>query len=323
MTITVDAGYRTEIASGSGINAPFGFDFGTCGAGGGFAGPGTCTVTERFTPTSVGSFSGNTTVFECPVAGGSCLPITFSVQGTGISLAAASPTSIDFGNVPINTTVSRDVTITVDAGYRTEIASGTGINAPFSFAFGTCGAGGGFAGPGTCTVTESYRPTALTSSSGTTNVFECPIAGGSCIPIPFTVQGTGISQAAANPTSIDFGNVPINTTVSRDVTITVDAGYRTEIASGTGINAPFSFAFGTCGGGGGFAGPGTCTVTESYRPTALTSSSGTTNVFECPIAGGSCIPIPFTVQGTGISQAAAEPDQHRLRQRPDQHHRQP
>ena len=50
MTITVDAGYRTEIASGSGINAPFGFSFDTCGAGGGFTGPGTCTVKQRFTP---------------------------------------------------------------------------------------------------------------------------------------------------------------------------------------------------------------------------------------------------------------------------------
>ena len=52
MTITVDAGYRTELASGSGINAPFGFSFDTCGAGGGFTGPGTCNVKQRFTPTS-------------------------------------------------------------------------------------------------------------------------------------------------------------------------------------------------------------------------------------------------------------------------------
>ncbi len=110
--------------------------------------------------------------------------------------------------MPINTTVSRDVTITADAGYRVSLASGTGINVPFSFAFGTCGSGGGFTGPGTCTVTESYTPTAITSSSGTTNVFECPIVGGSCIPINFTVQGAGVSAAAANPASIDFGSVP-------------------------------------------------------------------------------------------------------------------
>ncbi len=307
ITITVDSGYRTEIASGSGLNMPFSFDFDTCGAGGGFSGPGTCTVKESYHPTALTASSGTTNVFECPIAGGSCLTIPYTVSGTGISLAAASPPTVAFGNVPINTTVSQSITITVDSGYRTEIASGSGLNMPFSFDFDTCGAGGGFSGPGTCTVKESYHPTALTASSGTTNVFECPIAGGSCLTIPYTVSGTGISLAAASPPTVAFGNVPINTTVSQSITITVDSGYRTEIASGSGLNMPFSFDFDTCGAGGGFSGPGTCTVKESYHPTALTASSGTTNVFECPIAGGSCLTIPYTVSGTGISLAAASP----------------
>ena len=132
---------------------------------------------------------------------------------------ALAPPAVTFGSVPINTTVTQNVTITVDAGYRTQIASGSGINAPFSFNFDSCGAGGGFAGPGTCTVKQSFLPTALTTSNGTTNVFECPILGGSCIAIPYTVQGTGISLASANPASVPFGNVPINTTVTQDVTI--------------------------------------------------------------------------------------------------------
>ena len=75
------------------------------------------------------------------------------------------------------------------------------------------------------------------------------------------------------------------------MTITVDAGYRTQLASGSGINAPFSFDFDSCGAGGGFTGPGTCTVKQRFTPTSATASSGTTNVFECPIAGGTCIPI--------------------------------
>src|SRR5215218_3852094 len=166
--------------------------------------------------------------------------------------AGASPSSIAFGSVPINTTVTRDVTITADAGYRVELASGSGINAPFSFDFDTCGAGGGFPGPGTCNVKESFWPTAATASSGTTNVFECPVAGGTCIAIPYSVSGTGVSVASATPSSVSFGSVPINTTVTRDVSITADAGYRIELASGSGINAPFSFDFDTCGAGGGF-----------------------------------------------------------------------
>ncbi len=307
VTITVDAGYRTEVASGSGLNAPFTFDFDTCGTGGGFAGPGTCNVNERFTPSALTASSGTTNVFECPILGGTCIGIPYTSSGTGVSVASASPTSLAFGNVAINTTSTLPVTITVDAGYRTEVASGSGLNAPFAFDFDTCGTGGGFAGPGTCNVKEKFTPSALTASSGTTNVFECPILGGTCIGIPYTSSGTGVSVASASPTSLAFGNVAINTTSTLPVTITVDAGYRTEVASGSGLNAPFAFDFDTCGTGGGFAGPGTCNVKEKFTPSALTASSGTTNVFECPILGGTCIGIPYTSSGTGVSVASASP----------------
>ena len=80
--------------------------------------------------------------------------------------------------------------------------------------------------------------------------------GGTCIGIPVSLQGSGVSIRSANPTSINFGAVPINTTVSHDVAITVDAGYRAEVASGSGINVPFGFSFNTCGAGGGFRGRG-------------------------------------------------------------------
>ena len=406
MTITVDAGYRTEIASGTGINAPFSFAFGTCGTGGGFAGPGTCTVTESYTPTALTSSSGTTNVFECPIAGGSCIPIPFTVQGTGVSAAAANPASIDFGNVPDQhdgepgrdphrrrrlpalarlrhrdqrpvrlrvrhllrlqrarhlqrdrvlhadrdlelerrhldlrvpdrgrqlhpdpprgagqrvqhrrgqpgehrlrqrahqTTASRNIGVTVDAGYKLSLASGTGTSAPFSFSFATCT---NFPGPGTCSVTETYAPTAISSSSGALTIFECPVAGGSCLPIDVAVQGAGVSIAAASPASIDFGNVPVNTTASRNIGVTVDAGYRLSLASGSGVSAPFSFAFGACAN---FPGPGSCTVSESYRPTAFSSSSGTLTLSECPVAGGPCLPIDVAVRGAGVSAATATP----------------
>src|SRR3954463_14224327 len=223
----------------------------------------------------------------------------FALPGRAAA-SGASPSSIAFGNVPLNTTVTRDVTITADAGFQVQLASGSGINPPFVFDFDTCGAGGGFNGPGTCNVKQRFTPTALTASSGTTNVFECPIAGGSCIPIPYSVSGTGVSVASASPSTVAFGNVPIDTTASRDVSITADAGYQIQLASGSGINLPFAFDFDTCGAGGGFSGPGTCNVKERFTPTALTTSTGTTNVFECPVAGGSCIAIPYSVSGTGV-----------------------
>jgi hypothetical protein len=217
--------------------------------------------------------------------------------------ASANPSSVAFGYVPLNTTVTRDVKITVDAGYRTQVASGSGLAAPFSFAFDTCGAGDGFTGPGTCNVKQSYKPTALTASSGTINVFQCPVAGGSCATISYTITGTGLSAASANPTPVAFGKVQIDKTVTRDVTITVDAGYRTQSVSGSGLSAPFSFAFDTCGAAGGFTGPGTCNVKQSYKPTELTGSSASTNVFQCPTGGGGCIAIPYAVTGAGVRDA--------------------
>src|SRR5438874_2325016 len=104
----------------------------------------------------------------------------------------------------------------------------------------------------------------------------------------------GIASAgSASPSTVAFGDVPINTTVTDDVSITVDAGYQVELASGSGINTPFEFGFDTCSGG--FAGPGTCNVKETFSPTAVGPATATTNVFECPTGGGSCIAIPFAI----------------------------
>ena len=202
--------------------------------------------------------------------------------------------------MPLNTTVTRDVTITVDAGYRTELASGTGINAPFGFSFDTCGAGGGFTGPGTCNVKQRFTPTSTRAPAAAPTSSNARSRGGTCIPITYAVSGRGISNAGASPNPVDFGDVPLNTTVTRDVTITVDAGYRTELASGTGINAPFGFSFDTCGAGGGFTGPGTCNVKQRFTPTSAGTFNGSTNVFQCPVGGGSCIPITYTSTGVGV-----------------------
>src|SRR5205814_1081300 len=144
-------------------------------------------------------------------------------------------------------------------------------------------------------------PTAVGPATATTNVFECPTGGGSCIAIPFDLSGSGVSVAETRRASGRVGDVPLDTTVTRDESMTVDTGYEVELASGSGINVPFSFNFDTCSGS--FAGPGTCNVKESFSPTAVGPATATTNVFECPTGGGSCIAIPFDLSGSGVSVA--------------------
>src|SRR5438270_11776688 len=69
--------------------------------------------------------------------------------------------------------------------------------------------------------------------------------------------------ASADPASIDFGVVPVNTTVSRDVSLTVDAGYEVA-AGGEGVNKPFVVVVDACSA---FLGARVCSVKEQFTPT--------------------------------------------------------
>src|SRR5207248_1386093 len=68
ITVTVDAGYKASAASTS---RPRSFVHGTCA---GLVGPGTCTVSGTFTPTTTGAVTdGNVDIAECPAVGGNCI----------------------------------------------------------------------------------------------------------------------------------------------------------------------------------------------------------------------------------------------------------
>ena len=321
-TITVDAGYSISTTAPTGVTSPFSVSLGTC-AGAAGTGPGTCTIQASFAPTAAGSPTSPLTLDECPTAGGgSCVAIPVQLQGTATGSVggirpnlvpavtpsgSANPSTLAFGAVGVNTTKTLSSTITVDAGYTVESAGGTsGLNPPFGFQFGTCGVPGGFPGgfpgPGSCTINETFTPTSTTPASGEIDVFECPTAAaGACISIPIQLSGSGQVEAAANPATLAFGAVGVNTTKTLSSTITVDAGYTVESAGGTsGLNPPFGFQFGTCGVPGGFPGPGSCTINETFTPTSTTPASGEIDVFECPTAAaGACISIPIQLSGSG------------------------
>lgn len=222
--------------------------------------------------------------------------MTFGIAANAGDAAGVSPTSIDFGNLAVGTTATRDVTYTIDDGYSFVSVSNVGIgDVPFAVDVGTCTTGA----TGSCLAHESFNPTAPGGVAAVLRMQECPTAGGVCITTDNTVQGTGITVAAASPSSVDFGNVALGTTATRDVTLTVDAGYSIGAATGEGISVPFSFDPGTCATAAG-TGPGSCVVHESFSPTAPGTATGTLNVPECPTAGGACVGIPVSLQGIGF-----------------------
>ena len=276
---------------------------------------------RRYTPRHPVRRAARRPCSNVPSSAARASPITVAVSGTGVSTAAATPSSIDFGNVPINTTVTQPVTITVDAGYRDEIASGSGINAPFGFGFNTCGTGGGFTGPGTCTINQTLHADGDRHVQRDDERVRVPRRRRLVPPRSPTRSPEAASATQRKPVERRLRRRADQHDGHAGVTITVDAGYRTKIASGSGINAPFGFGFGTCGAGGGFTGPGTCTIKQKLTPTATGSSSGTTNVFECPVAGGTCVAFRTPPRARATASAPRRPARavDRLRRRADQH----
>jgi uncharacterized repeat protein (TIGR01451 family) len=133
------------------------------------------------------------------------------ISGTGVSVLAASPTSVDFGDVPLNTTASQKITFTIDKGYFVgeEIGSGS---TDFAFDFDTCGF---FVGPGTCTVKQSFTPTVTGPVSASFFMIECPGSFGNCNAITpgkieggfVSLSGTGVSPLAITTASLPSATV--------------------------------------------------------------------------------------------------------------------
>jgi hypothetical protein len=291
--ITIDAGYQLSGASGTGINPPFALALNGCNL---FKGPGHCTLTEKFTPAAPGAATGVTHIAECPTGGGGvCKSIDLDVDGTGVVNFAVTPPTVHFGSVAINITKTLTSKVTVDAGYTLSSASGTGINPPWSVPVTACKQ---FKRPGHCLLPEKFRPTAAGLATGVTWISECPTGGGGvCKSIDLDVDGTGIVNFAITPATVHFGSVTINTTKTLTSKVTVDAGYTLSSASGTGINPPWSVPVTACKQ---FKGPGHCTWTEKFTPTAPGLATGVTWIAECPTGGGGvCKTIDLDIDGTG------------------------
>src|SRR5262249_59216098 len=105
------------------------------------------------------------------------------------------------------------------------------------------------------------------------------------------IPGTANANPAS-PSSIDFGDVPINTTAMRTMTQTIDAGYSWAGADFDDI-LHFGFGLEPCG-----AGPSTCSFPVFFTPSSVGPLSGTMTLGECVVGEPTClltyVPLPLT-----------------------------
>jgi len=272
-----------------------------------------CTINLTFSPTAANPVITSLTVGAD--TGFLILGSPVQLSGNGL-LPTLTPSSLDFGTVPVGTPVQLTLTLdnsaNVNANANFPVSSLAIAGAGYSRNGGTCPTTATFtlnAGQ-TCTIIVRFSQAAGTTPTGTTAGTVTVAGNGGATLLP-TVNLTANSVKATYTASLSsnalaFGNVVVTQSATQDLTVTNTGNSALGGVTITGITAPFSRV-----NGGGFpaAAPNcgntlavgaSCTIRVRFAPTAVTSSSATVTVG----GAGATAPNPAvsaSLTGTGTA----------------------
>lgn len=287
-TFTNSAGSAATLSAVS-ATGDFSVTGGTCQASGAVAVGSSCTITVTFSPTVLGSRTGTLTV----TSNGAPATVQTSLSGSGATAAtvAASPGSVAFGSVALQTSASAVVTFTNSGGVPATLGTPTVSGSGYSL--GSDGCGTTLAANSACTVQVRFTPPALGASSGSLTL--SGQFNGS--PVMVALNGTGIASVLSfQPNPVSFGSVVTGSTAAQPVTITnvvttsVSLGTPT-VAGGFGLTS-------ACGSS--LQAGASCTMQVSFSPTSTGAQSSVLSV-PTPGNGG---PATAALSGTGVSPGA-------------------
>jgi hypothetical protein len=258
-----------------------------------------CTVTVRFSPTSIGAKSTQLAVSATP--GGT---VTAGLSGTAVvaGFLTISPVSASFGSLlPGASSPATTFTVTNAGGATTgTLATAVVGSTDFKIMGNTC-AGVMLPAAGTCTISVVLMASAAGPESATLTVTATP-GGTTSVGLTGTAQHPAL--LSITPTTFAFSNTELamsSPTRSFSITNTGDVSAGTTTAlSGTIIGAnptEFGITANTCTG---TLGPnGTCQVVVGFTPTIVGNRAATLTVNASP--GGS---VSATLAGTGLRPPA-------------------
>jgi Bacterial Ig-like domain (group 3)/Beta-propeller repeat len=270
----------------------------TCAAG--FvltANQGTCSVGVIFAPTAAGLRAGTLTL-QTDAPG--TPSFTFKFTGNGIQTAGVSltPNILNFGKQVVGGTTGTQAITLKNTGNGVLNISGIAISGPFTQTT-TCGST--LAAGATCTFAAAFKPTVAGPGSGSLT-FTGNAAGGGQFAVGLNGIGATGPAPQAVPSSLTFGNQPINST-SPPKTVTFSnagdaafsfAGLRASENYSATSNCPSSIAPGA-----------SCTINISFSPTndIFTGFQTSGSVFINTNAPNS--PLAIAVNGTATASTGA------------------
>jgi len=167
-----------------------------------------CTFGVTFTPTTNGQIKGALTISFS----GAGSPASGGLTGTGQNGPTApltfTPASLSYGNIVLNTTSSKTVTIKNTSSGAINITSVTGSGAFVATPSGATPCGGTLNASKSCTVSVTFTPLVTGSIIGGVTVVD----NASVSTQVQNATGTGVLAVTMSPTSINFGNVVVGST---------------------------------------------------------------------------------------------------------------
>jgi hypothetical protein len=254
-------------------------------------------VVINFSPTSSGTFSQLLTITHN--ATNRTGPTDISITGTGVLPVInmlISPTSIDFGGISVGQTTTRTITLTNLATSTDTLTGSVGdLLGPFSVVSGE----GIFSlAPGESQlVVITFSPKLSGLASETLVITHNATNQTGPTNLALTGTGIGVINLSINPTSLSFGNLPVNQIDSQIFMITNEASSTDTLEVSVGnLSAPFSIV----NGGGTFSlAPGKSRpILVSFSPTSPGTFSQTLSITHN--ASNVSSPVNVVIQGTGV-----------------------
>jgi hypothetical protein len=240
---------------------------------------GSCTISVTFKPTIAGAQSGTLSITDN--AGGS--PQKVTLKGTGIAITF-SPTSLTFATQLVGTSSAPKIVTLTNHGTAAVSISGITTSGDYSKTT-TCGTS--LAGGATCTISVTFKPTAIGTRTGLLTIQDADPSS------PQKVSLTGVGTVVSlSPSSLTFATQLVGT-VSNSKPMTV-TNHGTTALSISGISTSGNFAQShTCGSS--LAAGASCTINVFFTPTAIGTRTDTLSVSDN--GGGSSQKV--TLSGTG------------------------
>jgi hypothetical protein len=251
-----------------------------------------CVVNVRLTSTTRGPIRGSLTV-NSTLAGSTSLEL----RATALAQArlALDREQVDFGRVVRGDTVDGTVTVrnTGDVDMAAPLVSlGTptsGQATAFQFET-TCS--GSIAPGDDCSVALRFSPRQATAHSVTLNFNSNPGGSSSVLLVARVIEPGSLVVQAAQGSSANFGDVAINTSVTRSFVLANPGGEASgRITIGTS-DARFSPSAGNCNpaGGGGLVDGSSCTFNVTFTPNSSETLSASLTA-SSPGAGDTALSI--------------------------------